>query len=49
MNSMVTINQKSIIDTQKIKKKELKFDTEENYQTKEQRLKEEETENHKNN
>ena len=49
MNYMVTINQKSIIDTQKIKKKELKFDTEENHQTKEKRLKEEETENHKNN
>lgn len=34
MNSMVTTNQKSIIDTQKTKRKELKFDNEENHQTK---------------
>lgn len=34
MNSMVTTNQKSIIDTQKTKRKELKIDTEENHQTK---------------
>ena len=34
MNSMVTTNQKSIINTQKTKRKELKIDTEENHQTK---------------